>query len=150
MAGVTLASLIAPAQTAPAASPPGGKVDFTSQIGPLLSDRCFRCHGPDSAKRKAKLRLDTREGAFKALEDDLWVIAPGDPSKSEMVRRISSSDPEEMMPPPESHLSLSPAEKALLTRWIREGAAYRNHWSLEPIAAHIPVPTVVGAAAAST
>jgi hypothetical protein len=156
IAGVTLAGLVAIAQTAPTQmgpartvpAAPAGKVDFTSQIRPLLSDRCFRCHGPDSAKRKAKLRLDTRDGAFKALEGDLWVIAPGDPSKSEMVRRISSSDPDEMMPPPESHLTLSPPEKALLTRWIREGAEYRNHWSLEPIAANTPVPTVPRTSAA--
>jgi hypothetical protein len=80
------------------------------------------------------------------LEDDLWVIAPGDPARSEMVRRISSTDPDEMMPPPESHLALSAPEQALLTRWIREGAEYRNHWSLEPIAAHTPVPAVSRAA----
>lgn len=141
IAGVTFATLVALAQTAPEKSAPAGKVDFTSQIRPLLSDRCFTCHGPDSAKRKAKLRLDTRDGALKLLEDDLWVIAPGDPARSEMVRRITSGDPDEMMPPPESHRTLSEPEKALLTRWIREGAEYRNHWSLEPIAAHISAPS---------
>lgn len=153
IAGVAFAALAAIAQTAPSqmgTATPAAKVDFTSQIRPLLSDRCFRCHGPDSGKRKAKLRLDTRDGALKILEDDLRVIAPGDPSKSELVHRITADDPDEVMPPPESHLTLSESEKALLTRWIREGAEYRNHWSFEPIAAHIQVPSTVSSPSSST
>jgi hypothetical protein len=111
------------------------RVDFTRQIRPLLSDRCFRCHGPDASRRKAKLRLDVREGAFKKLEAGWAVVKPGDPSKSELVRRITTDDTEDMMPPPESKLSLTADEKALLTRWVAEGAEYRPHWSLAPVAA---------------
>src|SRR5213593_3481243 len=83
------------------------KVDFNYHIKPLLADRCFACHGPDEKSRKAKLRLDSRDGAFKALEDGMFVIKPGDPAKSELVQRITSTDPEEVMPPPKSNLSLS-------------------------------------------
>ena len=111
-------------------------VDFTFQIRPLLSDRCFRCHGPDAGKRKAKLRLDTREGMLKKLDDagKGWaVVKPRDPDKSELIRRIFTNDEDDRMPPPESHLALSAAEKALLERWVLEGADYRPHWSLVPV-----------------
>src|SRR6187402_1132173 len=111
------------------------RVDFTRQIRPLLSDRCFKCHGPDASRRKAKLRLDVREGAFKKLDGGWAVVKPGDPSKSELVRRITTDDTEDMMPPPESKLSLTADEKALLMRWVAEGADYRPHWSLAPVAA---------------
>lgn len=114
------------------------RVDFTRQIRPLLSDRCFRCHGPDASRRKAKLRLDVREGAFKKLEAGWAVVKPGDPAKSELVRRITTDDTEAMMPPPDSKLSLSDDEKALLTRWVAEGADYRPHWSLAPVAPATP------------
>ena len=119
------------------ATPPAvtSRVDFTRQIRPLLSDRCFRCHGPDASRRKAKLRLDVREGAFKKLDAGWAVVKPGDPSKSELVRRITTDDTDDMMPPPEAKLSLTDDEKALLTRWVAEGAEYRPHWSLAPVAA---------------
>ncbi len=120
------------------------RVDFSYQIRPLLSDRCFRCHGPDAGKRKAKLRLDMRAGALKALPEigKGWaVVKPGDPEKSELIRRIFTDDDDDRMPPPDSHLSLSPAEKALLERWVVEGADYRPHWSLVPVhAADVPKP----------
>jgi Protein of unknown function (DUF1553)/Protein of unknown function (DUF1549)/Planctomycete cytochrome C/Concanavalin A-like lectin/glucanases superfamily len=115
------------------------RVDFRFQIRPLLSDRCFRCHGPDASKRKAKLRLDTREGAFKDIDDGWSIVKPGDPSRSELIRRINSDFEDDVMPPPESHLSLSEAEKALLKRWIVEGADYQPHWSLIPVHA-VEVP----------
>ena len=97
------------------------RVDFSYQIRPLLSDRCFRCHGPDAAKRKAKLRLDTREGAFKEIDDGWAIVKPGDPDKSELIRRIYTDDEDDVMPPPESHLTLSEAEKALLEAVGRRG-----------------------------
>src|SRR6187455_2972051 len=100
-------------QAGPANSRP---VDFSYQIRPLLSDRCFRCHGPDAGKRKAKLRLDTREGMLKQPKDGGkgWaVVKPRDPDKSELIRRIFTDFEDDRMPPPESHLTLSEAEKAL-------------------------------------
>jgi Protein of unknown function (DUF1553)/Protein of unknown function (DUF1549)/Concanavalin A-like lectin/glucanases superfamily/Planctomycete cytochrome C len=112
------------------------RVDFSFEIRPLLSDRCFRCHGPDASKRKAKLRLDTPEGAFKDIGDGWAIVKPGDPDRSELVRRIHSDLEDDMMPPADSHLSLSDAEKALLRRWVVEGADYKPHWSLIPV--HTP------------
>ena len=115
-------------------SPP--PVDFTRDIRPLLSDRCFRCHGPDAARRKAKLRLDTRDGLLDALDADRAVVVPGDPSRSELVRRIRlTPDDDDVMPPVEAHQPLSPGEQALVERWVREGAPIRDHWSWEPLTA---------------
>ena len=130
-----------PAPAADAAPP----VDFNRQIRPLLSDRCFRCHGPDASKRKAKLRLDTRDGLFKDLEAGMAVVTPGDQVRSEMIRRIQlPSDDEDVMPPADAHLALTSTEKALLARWVSEGAPYRAHWSWEPVASP-PVPTLTDA-----
>ncbi len=125
----------APAQT-PRAS--ASRIDFTREIRPLLSDRCFRCHGPDASKRKAKLRLDVREGAFRKMGAGWAIVKPSDPAKSEVVRRIFSDDFEEMMPPPESNLSLTDDEKALLKRWVAEGAEYRPHWSFASVSPGTP------------
>lgn len=122
------------AGAAPASGAPGA-VDFNFEILPLLSDRCFVCHGTDAAKRKKDLRLDTREGALK-------VIKPGDPDNSEFMQRIGTTDADEVMPPPESHLTLTDAEKALLRAWIAQGAEYKGHWSLQPVAARAVPPAV--------
>lgn len=100
-----------------------GDVDFDSQIRPLLSDRCFRCHGPDAAARKADLRLDLESSATEA------VIVRGKPAKSELIRRITNSDPDVHMPPPDSKLELSTGEIELLRRWIAEGAVWKKHWA---------------------
>ena len=138
LALAALTTLIGAQSPAPRAV--ASRVDFTRQVRPLLSDRCFRCHGPDASKRKAKLRLDVREGAFKKLNAGWFVVKPGDPGKSELIRRITTDDIEDVMPPPESNLSLTDAEKALLERWIEEGADYHPHWSLAPVAASAPPP----------
>jgi hypothetical protein len=122
-------------------------VDFTSQIRPLLSDRCFRCHGPDAGKRKKELRLDISAGAFKALDDGWAVVKPGHPERSELVRRIFADD-DDIMPPSETHLSLSAAEKALLLRWVKEGAEYRPHWSFAPVRS-VPPPKPAGPGASA-
>lgn len=107
------------------------KVDFNYHIKPILSDRCFACHGPDQNKREAGLRLDIADSALAALGDyqDHYAIVPGKPHKSALVERIMSKDPEVMMPPPESNLKLSEQEIALLTRWVEQGAEYKKHWS---------------------
>jgi len=132
-AAAALVGLSASAQVRqPRLSDPA-RVDFNWQIRPLLSDRCFRCHGPDASKRKKKLRLDTRDGAVKDIGDGWWVIKPGDPSSSELIRRINSDFEDDVMPPPESHLTLSADEKALLRQWVAEGAEYKPHWSLIPV-----------------
>ena len=120
-------------------APARARVDFNSQIRPLLSDRCFRCHGPDAAKRKAKLRLDTREGALKDIGDGWAIVKPGDPDRSELIRRTHTDYEDDVMPPLASHLTLSAAEKALLRRWVVEGADYKPHWSLIPVHA-VAVP----------
>jgi hypothetical protein len=115
-----------------------GKVDFNFQIRPLLSDRCYRCHGPDSGSRKAKLRLDTRDGALKELEDGIAIVKPGDLAHSELIRRIITDNEDDLMPPPDSHLSLTAAEKELLKRWVFEGAEYKAHWAYLPVAKVTP------------
>lgn len=117
------------------------RVDFNYHIKPLLSDRCFACHGPDEKGRKGKLRLDTADGAFKALDGGVFVIKPGDAAHSEVMRRVTSSDPDEVMPPPKSNLTLSADEIALLKRWIEQGAEWKKHWSFIPVGA-VPVPAV--------
>ncbi len=109
--------------------------DFNREIRPILSDKCFRCHGPDDANRKGGqhgLRLDTLAGAREDLGGGAFAIVPGDPAKSELVARITSSDAEEVMPPRKTGKALSPAEIGLLNRWIAAGAPYARHWSYEP------------------
>lgn len=102
-------------------------LEYNRDVRPILLDNCFACHGPDSASRKADLRLDRREAAI-----EMSAIAPGDPDASEMIRRILSDDPDEQMPPPETKKKLSTKQKQLLARWIKEGAEYQPHWSLIP------------------
>lgn len=106
------------------------KVDYIRDVKPILSDRCFACHGPDENKIQAGLRLDVEAVArAKNEESGLRAIVPGKPFKSELVHRILSDDPEKRMPTLESHLTLSAEEKAILIRWIEQGAAYKPHWS---------------------
>ena len=106
-----------------------GKVDFNFDIKPLLSDRCFKCHGPDAEHREADLRLDTKEGAFGLSAEDTPILKTGDVSASELFRRVSSTDPDVQMPPPDSKLSLSKEEVDLVRRWIEQGAEWKQHWS---------------------
>ena len=104
-------------------------VSFQQQVRPLLSNTCFRCHGPDEHERQAGLRLDQRESAVSKLESGKTAISPGKLDASEIVRRINSTDPDVMMPPPSLNKPLSVADKKLLTAWIEQGAEYREHWS---------------------
>jgi hypothetical protein len=107
------------------------RVDFDRQIRPILSDNCYKCHGPDEGSRKAKLRLDTRDGAFR-LKDGKAVLVPGKSGASELVRRISSADPEVHMPPPDSHRTLTAAQIALIRAWVDQGAKWAMHWAFVP------------------
>ena len=108
------------------------KVDYNFHVKPILSDRCFACHGPDEAKRGADLRLDTEEGMFAKLESGSYAIIKGKPHRSQLIDRIHHTDPEIKMPPPESNLTLSDYEKAVLEKWITQGAEYKQHWSFTP------------------
>jgi hypothetical protein len=107
-------------------------VDFGRDIRPLLSDRCFQCHGPDSATREAGLRLDVREVAVGELESGTIAIVPGRLDTSELIVRIDCEDESMRMPPIDSGKSLSEEERALLRRWIAEGAPYKKHWAFVP------------------
>ena len=115
-------------------------LEYNRDVRPILIDACISCHGPDSASRKADLRLDRREDAI-----DMAAIAPGDPDSSEMIRRILSEDETEVMPPPETKKHLTSEQKEKLVRWIQEGAEYQPHWSL--IAPTRPTPPVSTASA---
>ncbi|NRB64644.1 MAG: DUF1553 domain-containing protein [Saprospiraceae bacterium] len=109
-------------------------VDFNIHIKPILSDRCFKCHGPDAKTREAGLGLHNAEAAFAALGEkkDHYAIVAGDLQASTLVQRIFSDDPSEVMPPPESNLGLSDYEKALLTAWVEQGATWKKHWAFIP------------------
>lgn len=129
-----------------AAEPP---LDFNRDVRPILSDRCFSCHGPDHEDRQAGLRLDLREAATAELDSGTTAIVPGDPATSEMIARITSTDPDVVMPPPRFNKPISSAEADILKRWIAEGAEYRGHWAFERVA-RPTVPEVGQAAWAKT
>ncbi|SHM30431.1 Planctomycete cytochrome C [Cyclobacterium lianum] len=106
------------------------QLDFNHHVKPILSDNCYSCHGPDEAAREAGIRLDLADAAYAASkESGLIPINPGNPGKSEVIRRILSSDPDYLMPSPESHLTLSARQKAILVKWIKTGAEYKKHWA---------------------
>ncbi|MDN5214495.1 DUF1553 domain-containing protein [Fulvivirgaceae bacterium BMA12] len=109
------------------------KVDFNYHVKPILSDRCFACHGPDKNALKAALRLDIPEGALKkVLESGGHAFVPGKTNRSEAFKRIISDDPELQMPPPEAGLALTEYEIAMIARWIDQGAEYKPHWAFIP------------------
>jgi hypothetical protein len=114
---------------APLAAPARGEVDFQREVRPILSGICFKCHGPDEAARKGGLRLDIREEALKEGKSGEVAIAPGDVSKSAVVKRILTSDEDDLMPPPKAKMPLTDAQKDILKRWVAEGAEYRPHWA---------------------
>ncbi|MBA3936676.1 MAG: hypothetical protein H0X38_04375, partial [Planctomycetes bacterium] len=119
-------------------------IDYNRDIRPLLSENCFACHGQDAARRKGELRLDEPDEA-RRLHEGHAAIVPGDSKASTLVAHISSSDPDEQMPPPDSHRRLSAEQIALLTRWVAQGAVYQPHWSFQPPRRADP-PTVRDAA----
>jgi len=112
----------------------GAKVDYNEDVRPILSENCFYCHGPDGNKRKAKLRLDVRADALAHK-----AFVPGDPEASDLIQRLSSTDSDEVMPPPDSHRTITPAQKEILKRWIAEGAEYKEHWAyVTPVRPALP------------
>jgi mono/diheme cytochrome c family protein len=127
------ATLLAPARAGGPERP-----DFRRDILPILSQNCFTCHGPDSKTRKADLRLDLKESALRAQDP---VIVPGKSSESELVRRIKSGDPDEVMPPPRSAKKLTGHQIEALASWIDQGAQWSGHWAFEPVR-RLPPPTV--------
>lgn len=119
-------------------------ISFNYHVRPILSDRCYACHGPDKSKIEAGLSLSNPEAAFVALGDKLdhYAIVPGDLEASTLLDRINSKDEAVTMPPPESNLTLNDYERAVLKKWIEQGAKYEDHWSFQPIS-DPELPTVV-------
>jgi hypothetical protein len=114
-------------------------VDFNYDVKPILSDKCYHCHGPDKNTRKADFRLDTSEGAMAKLSGGGIAFVAGNPSESEAIRRILSESPEIRMPPLESHLTLTKTEIATLYKWVEQGAEWKKHWSfIPPVKQNLP------------
>ncbi|MCC6821372.1 MAG: PSD1 domain-containing protein [Verrucomicrobia subdivision 3 bacterium] len=111
-------------------------ISYNRDVRPILSDSCFHCHGPDQKTRKGKFRLDVREDAVAK-----GAIVPGKPEASEFITRIFTENPEEVMPPAESHKTLTTAQKELLRRWIASGAKYEKHWAYVPPTRSVLPPT---------
>src|SRR5882672_8815734 len=128
---------------------PPEKISYNRDIRPVLSDNCFFCHGPDPNKRKGKMRLDVRE---EALAKQTFV--PGKPDESELIKRIFTTDTDDLMPPPDSHKVLTSAQKELFRRWIAQGAVYEKHWAyVPPVKPSVPGgvrPSSVAATSART
>jgi len=110
-------------------------IDYNFHVKPILSDRCFSCHGPDENARKAGLRLDTKEGIFATLGEnkDRYAVIPKDVENSTLIQRIYSDNTDDIMPPVESNLTLEENEKEILKKWIEQGAEWKQHWSFLPI-----------------
>jgi hypothetical protein len=118
------------------------EISYNRDIRPILSDKCFLCHGPDATTRRVGLRLDMQEGALSelTLTKGHFAIVPGSPEQSELIKRIESTDPAVLMPLPESNLPrLTPEEIALFKQWIKEGAKYEKHWAfIAPVKSEVP------------
>ncbi len=121
-------------------------VDFDTQIRPILSDRCFACHGPDDNDRQADLRFDQRESAMRESEygERAFVVKPGAPEDSELLLRLTTSDEDLKMPPPDSHLKVSADEVELIQRWIEQGAEWTDHWAFVPVDTTLTPPELKG------
>ncbi|MEK7954246.1 PSD1 and planctomycete cytochrome C domain-containing protein [Luteolibacter soli] len=107
-------------------------VDFSKDVRPILSNRCFKCHGPDEGARKGKLRLDLKEAALGAGESGKTTIVPHKPDESELVKRLHSTDPEDIMPPASAKMEMPESEREILRQWIAQGAEYKDHWAFVP------------------
>ncbi|YCM46375.1 DUF1553 domain-containing protein [Verrucomicrobiaceae bacterium 227] len=120
------------------------KVGYNSDVRPILSDKCFLCHGPDKKNNKGDLRLDDEVAAYAALKDspDKHAIVPGSLEKSASWQRIIATDPDEIMPPSDSNLALSESEKKIIAQWIEQGANYEPHWAFVNLPESIAVPEI--------
>ncbi|PHS02973.1 MAG: hypothetical protein COA78_19595 [Blastopirellula sp.] len=119
-------------------------VDYSRDIRPLLSNNCYHCHGPNEQDREGGFRLDQLESTLAEADSGEHPIVPGNLEKSEIIRRIMSTDPDEMMPPPESNKSLKPKEIEKIKQWVTEGAKWRDHWAYIPLEKS-EVPTAIDA-----
>jgi len=132
---VLLVQVSAPLNTLQAAPPTTRTqpaIDFNRQILPILSDNCFACHGPDASQRKAKLRLDTKNGSRAELRDGGFAIVPGKSAESALVQRITDPEPAKRMPPPKTDKHLTPQQIEVLRQWIDQGAPWVEHWAFAP------------------
>ena len=128
-----------PALVLTLAPPAYGEIVFNRDVRPVLSENCMACHGADPASRKAGLRLDTEGGFFEATDKRGPTVIPGKPDESPLYQRITSSDPDEVMPPPDSHKALKPEQKEILRQWIQQGAVWQPHWAfLKPARPELP------------
>ncbi len=135
---VFIALVLASASRAADSALPG-KVEFNRDVRPILSENCFKCHGFDEKKREAKRRIDTREGAL-AENDGVRAIMPGKLAESEVHARIHSTDADEQMPPPKSGKKLDDRQRAIIDKWIEQGAEYEPHWAYAPIRLTAEIP----------
>ncbi|MBI5759703.1 MAG: DUF1549 domain-containing protein, partial [Planctomycetales bacterium] len=129
--------------TGPATVPPASRtaIDYNRDIRPILSNNCYKCHGPDANERKAELRFDVHDAALKPAESGDRAIVPGKPDESRLIERIFSTDAAEVMPPPKENKKLTDAERQLLRKWIEQGANFQTHWSFKPVQ-RPPVPKI--------
>ncbi len=130
LAGLLVGGCVATSSARSTTGP--AKVDFNRDIRPIFSEHCYACHGPDENKRKAGLRLDLPEAAFKELKSGNHALVAGDLTRSTLVARVSSNDLDEVMPPPKHNKPLKPEQIALLKQWVQEGAQWKKHWSFIP------------------
>ncbi|MEZ0265715.1 MAG: DUF1549 domain-containing protein, partial [Phycisphaerae bacterium] len=108
------------------------KVDFNREVRPILSDACFTCHGPDDKTRKGNVRLDLAESAFKIGDSGKAPVVPGKPDASELIKRLTTADEDDRMPPASTHKVVKPEQVATLRKWIEQGAPYAGHWAFIP------------------
>src|SRR6266581_2045029 len=140
---ITLAGLLSldiiNTHAAESLQPGVAKVDFNREIRPILTENCYKCHGPDDGARKAKLRFDVRDAALKPAKSGKVAIVPGAPEKSEMVARVTTTDDDDRMPPLKTGKKLSAVQIESLRRWIAQGAPYAIHWAyVRPVRPPLP------------
>src|SRR5437667_12082230 len=119
----------APSTDAKNSAAGAAKIDFNRDIRPILTENCYKCHGPDGNERKARLRFDIRGEALKPAKSGERAIVPGAPDKSQLVARITATNPDDRMPPLESGKMLTQRQIDLLRRWVAQGAPYATHWA---------------------